>query len=159
MTPLSLDGDWSLADANGDQSCTLTLPGDGISALHAADLIPDPYWGRNEYDLRWICERDWTAKRTFEADRTDLALVISMLDTVATVRVFIPSIRKSWFSTVRSLEIRPDAEENRPRCLATAATAAGSILMQTRFLRSTIQSSQELRRLESLQISVQRLPA
>ena len=84
---IDLHGTWTLTDESGDHSCDVTLPGDGISALHDAGLIPDPYWGQNEYDLRWICERDWTAKRTFTTERTDLALTVSMLDTVATIRV------------------------------------------------------------------------
>jgi beta-mannosidase len=55
--------------------------------LHAAGLIPDPYWGQNEYDLRWICARDWVATRQFMLDDTDVDLVLNGLDTVATVRV------------------------------------------------------------------------
>jgi len=82
-----LKGKWSLSDDSGDYKCDLFLPGDGISALHDASLIPDPYWGRNEYDLRWICERDWTATRTFTLTDTNVDLVLSMLDTVVTVRV------------------------------------------------------------------------
>ncbi len=84
---LDLSGIWSLADASGMHNCDLSLPGDGITALHDAGLIPDPYWGRNEYDLRWICERDWTATRTFELSDTDVDLVLSEVDTVATIRV------------------------------------------------------------------------
>ena len=47
-----LGGTWTLADAKGDHACPITLPGDCITALHDAGLIPDPYWGRNEYDCR-----------------------------------------------------------------------------------------------------------
>jgi beta-mannosidase len=83
----SLAGLWALSDESGDYDVALTLPGDGISALRAAGAIVDPYWGRNEYDLRWICQRDWTARRSFEVERTDLTLVISMLDTVAEISV------------------------------------------------------------------------
>ncbi len=82
---LNLHGIWQLSDTNGDHSCPMPLPGDGISALHAAGLIPDPYFGRNEYDLRWICGKDWVATRRFEAQRTDMVLVVSMLDTVAQI--------------------------------------------------------------------------
>nr|WP_209841530.1 glycoside hydrolase family 2 protein [Rubellimicrobium aerolatum] len=65
----------------------MRVPGDGITALHEAGLIPDPYWGRNEYGLRWIADRDWTIRRSFMLDRTDVALVLDGLDTVAEVRV------------------------------------------------------------------------
>ncbi len=84
---LDLSGIWSLVDASGDYTCDLSLPGDGITALHHAGLIPDPYWGRNEYDLRWICERDWTATRTFDLDDTNVDLILSEVDTVVTIRV------------------------------------------------------------------------
>ena len=84
---LDLAGHWTLSDESGDYSVDLTLPGDGISALRAAGAIADPYWGRNEDDLRWICQRDWLARREFEVADTRMVLVISMLDTVAEIAV------------------------------------------------------------------------
>lgn len=87
MTTVNLASGWSLTDATGDYTCPISFPDDGISALRRADLIPDPYFGRNEYDLRWICERDWTATRSFDLTDTDVDLVLDRLDTVATVRV------------------------------------------------------------------------
>lgn len=83
----NLAGEWSLSDDSGTHTCAMQMPTDGISALHAAGLIADPYWGRNEYDLRWICERDWTATRDFDLTETDMDLVLSEVDCVATVRV------------------------------------------------------------------------
>ena len=84
---LNLAGDWSLAQENGENAVAFTLPGDGIDALFQAGTIPDPYFGRNEYGLRWICDRTWVAKRSFVTDRTDLVLVAAMLDTLVTVAV------------------------------------------------------------------------
>ena len=84
---LNLAGEWSLAQTNGENAVAFTLPGDGIDALFQAGAIPDPYFGRNEYGLRWICDRTWVAKRSFVTDRTDLVLVASMLDTLVTVAV------------------------------------------------------------------------
>ncbi len=84
---LDLAGPWTLSEESGAFSVALTLPGDGISALHAAGAIADPYWGRNEYDLRWIVARDWRATRRFVVERVDLVLVVSMLDTVAEILV------------------------------------------------------------------------
>ena len=88
-TPAAVDlhGRWTLTDAGGDHRCDIDLPGDGITALHRAGLIPDPYWGRNEYDLRWICDRDWTVTRTVTLDRADVDLVLSGVDCVASVAV------------------------------------------------------------------------
>ena len=83
----NLNSDWTLTDASGDYTCPVRFPNDGITALHDAGLIPDPYFGRNEYDLRWICERDWTVSRSFELTDTNVDLLLSRLDTVVTVRV------------------------------------------------------------------------
>ncbi|MDA9020325.1 glycoside hydrolase family 2 protein, partial [Flavimaricola sp.] len=85
--PSDLAGAWRLRDAEGEHECTMLLPGDVISTLHDAGLIPDPYWGRNEYDLRWIADRDWTVSRRITLDRTDVDLVLSSVDCVATVRL------------------------------------------------------------------------
>lgn len=82
-----LGGIWSLADVQGEHSVPFAVPGDGISALRAAGVIPDPYHGRNEYGLRWICARDWVAVRSFDHDGAPCDLVIEGLDTVAEVRL------------------------------------------------------------------------
>ncbi|MBI1217978.1 MAG: glycoside hydrolase family 2 protein [Rhodobacteraceae bacterium] len=84
---IDLCGLWHLRDETGAFSAPMVLPGDGISALHKAGLIPDPYFGRNEYGLRWIAERDWALTRRFTAERTDLTLVATMLDTVAEIAI------------------------------------------------------------------------
>ncbi len=82
-----LAGVWTLSDESGAHVVPMVVPGDGITALAKAGVIPDPYWGRNEYDCRWVCERDWVATRAFTVDRTDLLLEIDMLDTVAEIFV------------------------------------------------------------------------
>jgi beta-mannosidase len=92
---LDLAGCWTLSDESGAHVVPFDLPGDGVSALVKAGVIPDPYWGRNEYDCRWVCERDWVATRTFTVDRTDLSLEIDMLDTVAEVFVNGQSVLKA----------------------------------------------------------------
>ncbi len=84
---INLAGEWLLSQESGETAVAFTLPGDGIDALFQAGSIPDPYFGRNEYGLRWICDRTWVAKRSFAADRTNLVLVASMLDTLVTVAV------------------------------------------------------------------------
>lgn len=84
---LDLAGCWTLSDESGSHVVPFDLPGDGVSALVKAGVLPDPYWGMNEYDCRWVSERDWSATRRFVVHRTDLALRIEMLDTVAEVIV------------------------------------------------------------------------
>jgi beta-mannosidase len=83
----SLAGDWTLVDETGEYNTTISLPTDVISTLHQQNLIPDPYWGRNEFDLRWIAERKWTVSRDFSVTDVNQVLVLSQLDTIATVRV------------------------------------------------------------------------
>jgi hypothetical protein len=84
---IDLAGSWSLADGSGGCSTTINLPSDVHSALFAAELIPDPYYGRNEYDVRWVAERDWVMSREFALDDPAMDLVIDGLDTIAEVRV------------------------------------------------------------------------
>lgn len=80
-----LGGVWTLSDESGQYRVAMRLPGDGISALHQAGVIPDPYHGRNEYGLRWICEREWTVTRDFSHDGSAAELCLEGLDTLATV--------------------------------------------------------------------------
>ena len=41
--------------------CRSRCPATCIPRCSPRALIPDPYHGRNEYDLRWVADRDWTA--------------------------------------------------------------------------------------------------
>jgi beta-mannosidase len=90
---IGLDGTWRLQSIDRGLACDMAVPGDAITALHDAGLIPDPYFGRNEYGLRWIAESDWTLTRTFliadEAvtDAGHWILEVDGLDTVATVSI------------------------------------------------------------------------
>jgi beta-mannosidase len=84
---LDLAGCWTLSDESGAHVIAFDLPGDGVSALAKAGVIPDPYWGRNEYDCRWVSERDWVARRVFSHDGSAAWLVVEGLDTVAEVRL------------------------------------------------------------------------
>ncbi|NVK35332.1 MAG: glycoside hydrolase family 2 protein [Rhodobacteraceae bacterium] len=92
---IDLCGTWQLSDERAEYALSMELPGDAVSALEREGLIPDPYHGRNEYDLRWIAERDWTLTRTFDLQASALeeakasglgwSLVLDQLDTVAEV--------------------------------------------------------------------------
>jgi beta-mannosidase len=85
---LNLHGVWKLRSANGKHKCDFQLPGDVHTALMKAGLIPDPYVGRNEYDVRWVADEDWIATRSFSVSETaDAYLDISYLDTVATIAI------------------------------------------------------------------------
>ena len=86
-----LSGSWSLETAEGDYQTSIQIPGDVHSALHSAGLISEPYFGRNEYDLRWVADREWVFTRTVSLSEDDLGsfwyLDIDYLDTVATVYI------------------------------------------------------------------------
>ena len=82
-----LNGKWDFRDQSGEFRLGISLPGDAVSALYDADLIPDPYWGKNEYDLRWVAEREWIASRIFTLESDACDLVLSGLDTVVDVKV------------------------------------------------------------------------
>jgi beta-mannosidase len=84
---LDLAGCWTLSDESGAHVIAFDLPGDGVSALAKAGVIPDPYWGRNEYDCRWVSERDWVARRVFQYDGSAAELVVEGLDTVAEIQL------------------------------------------------------------------------
>ncbi|WFU89377.1 glycoside hydrolase family 2 protein [Rhizobium sp. CC1099] len=84
---IDLSGSWQLASAEGEVTTSITLPGDLHTALHAAELIPDPYFGRNEEQVQWVAHRDWVLERSFQLDDAegDWYLDIDYLDTVASV--------------------------------------------------------------------------
>ncbi|SHJ06469.1 beta-mannosidase [Wenxinia saemankumensis] len=85
---VDLTGTWALTDVGGEHACDISLPGeDGITALVRAGHLPEPYRGRNEYECRWVCERDWIATRRFTHDGSDVDLVLSEVDTIAEVRI------------------------------------------------------------------------
>jgi beta-mannosidase len=84
---IDLSGEWSLSSADGAHKTIMRLPGDVHSALLAADLIPDPYRGRNENDVQWVAQQDWIVERRFTINEVDASwyLDIDNLDTVAVV--------------------------------------------------------------------------
>jgi beta-mannosidase len=84
---LDLAGIWTLRDDSGSHEVAMAVPGDAISALEAAGVVPDPYHGRNEYRVRWIAERDWTLSRRFDwtGPCAGARLVFDGIDTVADV--------------------------------------------------------------------------
>ncbi len=89
ISTVDLAGEWRLTSPGSDHDLSMPIPGDVHSALHAAELIPEPYFGRNEEVVQWVAERDWVIERRFLLDDAegDWYLDIDYLDTVATVFV------------------------------------------------------------------------
>jgi beta-mannosidase len=93
---IDLAGQWQLKSVDGKHSCDYQIPGDVHSALIAAGIIPDPYVGRNEYDVRWVAEQDWVATREFDWDgKGAWNLDIDYLDTVAEIKINNKSVLKA----------------------------------------------------------------
>ncbi len=67
----------------------MPIPGDVHTALKTTGIIPDPYFGRNENDVQWVANADWTIERRFALDDPTGSwyLDITYLDTIATVFV------------------------------------------------------------------------
>ncbi|MCB5200971.1 glycoside hydrolase family 2 protein [Neorhizobium sp. T786] len=89
MNIIDLSGPWQLSSTDGQHRAPISLPGDVHTALKVAGVIPDPYVGRNEDDVRWVADREWVMERRFVIDDPDGAwyLDITYLDTVAIVFV------------------------------------------------------------------------
>ena len=85
---IDLSGTWRIESADGKHACDYTVPGDVHSSLITAGIIPDPYIGRNEYDVRWVAEGDWSASREFDWDgEGNWHLDVDYLDTVAQISI------------------------------------------------------------------------
>lgn len=86
---IDLSGNWRLSSLDEATQALMPIPGDVHTALRNAGLIPDPYFGRNELDLRWVAEQDWQIEQGFVLDDAggDWYLDITDLDTVATVEI------------------------------------------------------------------------
>lgn len=85
-----LNKNWKLSGDNLKTSLAFDLPADTFSILQDAKIIPDPYYGRNEYDVAWVGEQDWHMHLTFEPNADILSkrhqwLSIKALDTVADI--------------------------------------------------------------------------
>lgn len=85
---LDLSGEWQIRSADGKHKAAYMVPGDVHSSLIKAGVIPDPYLGRNEYDVRWVAEQDWIATRDFNwPGEGRWVLDVDYLDTVAEIRI------------------------------------------------------------------------
>jgi beta-mannosidase len=85
-----LAGQWNLSSADGKYKVKAAIPGDNYSALEAAKVIPDPYWGLNEEKVQWVAHTDWVYDFDFNLPAKVLAsrdavLSFDSIDTVGEV--------------------------------------------------------------------------
>lgn len=91
MSHLSLDGYWQLSSPqHAHINVPCALPGDVHSALIAANLLPQPYFGCNEQLIQWVGESEWLLTREFtleqhQLDASAIDLCLSFVDTMATI--------------------------------------------------------------------------
>ncbi|RUP49332.1 hypothetical protein BC936DRAFT_142764, partial [Jimgerdemannia flammicorona] len=87
-----LDGTWQLRNSTGEHLLDAQVPGEVHTALLAAGIIEDPYFGDRWIEYKWIFRDSWTYSREFEVDdklfgSDKILLVCHGLDTVADVSV------------------------------------------------------------------------
>lgn len=101
---MSLPDGWKLGDFNPGEGSVMgahadgfddsrwipvAVPGDVHSALLAANLIPDPFYDRNESQCAWVEGREWWYRLRFDGPAVEPGerwrLVFHGLDTFATV--------------------------------------------------------------------------
>ncbi|AEJ18515.1 beta-mannosidase [Gracilinema caldarium] len=95
MSQIDLSGMWTLrldSSVLGKVSVPCSIPGDCHSALLAANLIPDPYYGQNELEVQFLNQEDFILERNIELSPEQLQqgspyLYFESIDTVTEVLV------------------------------------------------------------------------
>lgn len=87
---LSLHENWTFTVSDKIEWKPATVPGTVHLDLLNNGLIDDPYYADNEHKLRWIENKDWIYKTTFDIDsnyyaQQHIALVFEGLDTYTTI--------------------------------------------------------------------------
>jgi beta-mannosidase len=52
--------EWTLSNPIYNISVPGTVPSQAHLDLYSAGVIPDPYYGLGDFDLRWVAETNWT---------------------------------------------------------------------------------------------------
>jgi|TARA_B100001971_G_C18219322_1_gene556041 beta-mannosidase len=92
LSTLDLHGKWNLTQTESGQSYRAVVPGDNVSALLAAGVIDDPYYGKNEDSVQWISYQTWAWSRDFRLTKRFLAndfiyLSADEIDTCSTIEI------------------------------------------------------------------------
>lgn len=93
MSRIDLSGTWTLridSPVLGNAAVPCSIPGDCHSALLAAGLIPDPYYGEQEQEVQFLNQEDLLIERAVEIGPEQLReghpyLYFESIDTVATI--------------------------------------------------------------------------
>ncbi len=85
-----LDQGWMFSQSGSDKWLTATVPGTVHHDLLRHQMIPDPFWGTNEYRIQWVENEDWEYRMVFTVTDEQLArdgamMTFEGLDTYADV--------------------------------------------------------------------------
>lgn len=85
-----LDQGWMFSQSGSDKWLTATVPGTVHYDLLRHQMIPDPFWGTNEYRIQWVENEDWEYRMVFTVTDEQLArdgamMTFEGLDTYADV--------------------------------------------------------------------------
>ena len=64
-----LNKGWEFRSPDGKDWVKANIPGNIHLDLINNELIPDPFFGKNELELQWISDRDWTYRLFFTPDK------------------------------------------------------------------------------------------
>lgn len=91
MKTISLNGKWSVKNAETGAVYLATVPGDIHNDLMKADLIPNPFYSDNANCCGWVTQQDWVYEKSFvvteEMLEKDLKLVFDGIDTYSEIAV------------------------------------------------------------------------
>ncbi|KAL1305082.1 hypothetical protein AAFC00_002016 [Neodothiora populina] len=90
QTAISLSGsDWTLSNPSLNISCPASLPSQAHLDLYAGQVIGDPYYGLNDFNLRWIALNNWTYTSApiagLERNASSTWLLFNGLDTFTSI--------------------------------------------------------------------------
>jgi beta-mannosidase len=57
---------WTLSNPIYGISVPGTVPSQAHLDLHSAGVVPDPYFGLGDFELRWVAEANWTYSTELE---------------------------------------------------------------------------------------------
>ena len=90
MEYFSLDGKWQLINHQYSIKIPVKIPGSVFEALIEQKIIEDPFYGLNEYKVKWVYESNWQYETKFDllpnfTEKENVILRFNGLDTFAQV--------------------------------------------------------------------------
>ena len=93
-TSRALDASWEFRQMTDDEWLPATVPGDVMTDLLSANIIPDPFDATAERDVQWVENQDWIYRCIFDVNTAPFSdisplqeLYFEGLDTFAEVRI------------------------------------------------------------------------